>query len=69
LAALQACTLSVSCSASVGLSILYLIFPQFFVSFLIDYSQYILIAAILIQAISIYLMGCFKEVLDLSKNK
>jgi hypothetical protein len=28
-----------------------------------------LIAAILIQAITIYLMGCFKEVLDLSKNK
>jgi len=69
LAALQACTLSVSCSASVGLSILYLIFPQFFVSFLIDYSQYVLIASIIIQAIAIYLMGCFKEVLDLSKNK
>jgi hypothetical protein len=69
LAALQACTLSVSCSVSIGLSILYLIFPQFFVSFLINYSQYILIAAILIQAITIYLMGCFKEVSDLSKNK
>jgi Na+/melibiose symporter-like transporter len=69
LAALQACTLSVSCSASVGLSILYLIFPQFFVSFLIDYSQYVLIASIIIQAIAIYLMGCFKETLDLSRNK
>jgi Na+/melibiose symporter-like transporter len=69
LAALQACTLSVSCSTSVGLSILYLIFPQFFVSFLINYSQYVLIVAILIQAITIYLIGCFKEVLDLSKNK
>ncbi len=69
LAALQVCTLSISCSASVGLSILYLLFPQFFVSFLIDYSQYVLIASILIQAIAIYLMGCFKKVLDLSKNE
>jgi Na+/melibiose symporter-like transporter len=69
LAALQACTLSISCSASVGLSILYLIFPQFFVSFLLNYSQYVLIASIIIQAIAIYLMGCFKKVLDLSKNK
>jgi Na+/melibiose symporter-like transporter len=69
LAALQACTLSISCSASVGLSILYLIFPQFFVSFLMDYSQYVLIASIIIQAIAIYLMGCFRKVLDLSKNK
>ena len=69
LAALQVCTLNISCSASVGLSILYLIFPQFFVSFLIDYSQYILIIAIAMQAIAIYLMGCFKEVLDLSKKK
>ena len=69
LATLQVCTLSISCSASLGLSILYLIFPQFIISFLTEYSQYILVISIIFQAIAIYLIGCFKTVLIQQKNK
>ncbi len=69
LATLQVCTLSMSCSVSLGLSILYLIFPQFFISFLTKYSQYILVISIIFQAIAIYLMGCFKTVFSQQKNK
>lgn len=63
LSAFQVCGVGVPvCTASIGMWLLYSIFPPFFVTFLTQYSILIIAISILLQLISLYFMKCFKKV-------
>lgn len=50
------------CTVSVGAGIVMTIFPATVVQILYEYAKWIIAAAIVLQAIGLYLMGCFKRV-------
>jgi len=63
LSALQVCGFGGPvCGASLGLSILTAILPNFVFKFLMDHSIIILIIAILFQFMALYFLKCFKKV-------
>jgi hypothetical protein len=62
LSALQVCGVSIPvCGASIGIGLLSVIFPQFFVDFLASYSPFIIGFSVVLQLIALYYMGCFIE--------
>ena len=56
------------CSFSVGAAIVTAIFPSFILQILYEYAEWIILVAILIQAVGLYFMGCFKRVVILENN-
>lgn len=61
LSAIQACGIGTPfCGASLGISVLSALFPSALVHALIEHSVAILAVSIVIQIISLYMMGCFK---------
>jgi hypothetical protein len=62
LSALQVCGVSIPvCGASIGIGLLSVVFPQFFVDFLANYSPFIIGFSIILQLVALYYMGCFIE--------
>ncbi|MCD6414979.1 MAG: hypothetical protein J7L23_05135 [Candidatus Diapherotrites archaeon] len=62
LSALQVCGVGAPiCGATVGLGIVSVIFPGFFVDFLTDYSVYMILFSIILQLVALYFMNCFKK--------
>jgi len=60
LSAIQVCGVGAPvCGVSVGIGILSVIFPNFFIDFLTDYSVAIIIISIALQITSLYYMKCF----------
>lgn len=63
LSALQVCGLGGAvCGASLGLSILSFLLPNVALQFLTEYHIVFIIAAILLQILSLYFLRCFTEV-------
>jgi len=58
--ALQMCAVNSICLAGAGAGILSLIFPGIMFSFLEKYAVIILLISTIIEALSLYFMGCFK---------
>jgi len=56
------------CSFSVGAAIVTALFPSFMVQILFEYAQWIILGAIVIQAVGLYFMGCFKRVAVIENN-
>ena len=56
------------CSFSVGTAIITALFPSFMVQILFEYAQWIILVAIVIQAVGLYFMGCFKRVAVIENN-
>lgn len=50
------------CSFSVGAAIVTALFPSFVVQILYEYAEWIILIALVVQAVGLYLMGCFKRV-------
>ncbi len=50
------------CGISVGAGLVMAIFPSAAVHFLVEYAKWIIAAAIVLQILGLYLMGCFKKV-------
>jgi len=50
------------CTVSVGAGLVMALLPATAVSFLVEYAKWIIAAAIVVQAVGLYLMGCFKRV-------
>ncbi|NPB05930.1 MAG: hypothetical protein GXO08_06105 [Aquificae bacterium] len=50
------------CTFSVGAAVVTALFPSALLKFLYEYGQVIILAAVLLQALGLYLMGCFKRV-------
>lgn len=70
LSALQVCGVSIpACGASIGIGVVSVIFPQFFVNFLASYSVAIIISSIILQFIALYFMHCFVEAKGLQNKK
>ena len=65
LSALQVCGVGAPiCGATIGTGFLSVFLPGIFMKFLDDFAIYILIASIILQAISLYFMNCFKKQKD-----
>jgi len=62
IAALQVCGIGAPvCGTTIGASILSVIFPSFFLSFLSNYAVLIVLGSIVIQVTGLYFMNCFKK--------
>jgi len=60
--ALQVCSIGAPvCGAAIGAGILSLLLPSIFISFLNKYALIIVIASIIIQAVALYFLNCFKK--------
>ena len=60
--ALQVCGIGAPvCGASVGLSIVSLIFPSVVVGFMDQYAVYLILVSIIVQILSLYYLKCFKH--------
>jgi hypothetical protein len=60
--ALQVCGIGAPvCGTTIGASILSVIFPSFFLSFLSNYAVLIVLGSIVIQVTGLYFMNCFKK--------
>jgi hypothetical protein len=62
LSALQFCTVSGVCGASVGMAVVSLVFPKFAYNLFDQYAVWITVLSIVLQLISLWQMKCFKTV-------
>jgi len=69
LGAVQFCAFgSPVCGFSVGAAIVTALFPAAMVQILYEYANWIVLGAILLQALGLYFMGCFKRVTVIENN-
>lgn len=62
LSAIQVCGVGAPiCGASIGLGLISILFPKFFVDFLTEYSVVIIVISIILQIASLYYMRCFSK--------
>ena len=62
---LQVCVASAPvCGAAVGFGLISLILPTVALGFISQYGTYLIVLSILIQAISLYYMNCFKNMVS-----
>jgi len=61
ISAFQVCGIGAPvCGATIGLGIVSVIFPAFFIDFLTDYSHAIIIISIIMQTAALYFMKCLR---------
>lgn len=69
LGAMQFCSVGAPmCGAALGAGFLSIIFPSFMIKFFERYSFYILVFSIIVQALILYQVGCFKNPKKLSQK-